>query len=216
MKPFGFAQGKLWGTRLFHPAFYATAFFTTWESAYSSSFCASLLNLRMPSANFSVAIASSLCIQRNAFSLRCSRSPLLALAVAGIEFALHRALSLLQLIEQFGADGQQVRSREPNDLIHVAEARSHDLGLVTVFLVVVVNARDRGNAGILVRWDLLAAPLLLIPVVNAADEGRDQGYSGFGASNGLSEAEKQASNCNEFLPSPVRWPPESLPKCWRS
>jgi hypothetical protein len=54
--------------QLLHPTFSAT-----WESAYSSRWRASLLNLRMPSASFSVAMASSLCIQRKSFSVRCRR-----------------------------------------------------------------------------------------------------------------------------------------------
>ena len=42
----------------------------TWDSAYSWRRRASALNLRMPSASFSVAMASSLCIHRKVFSSR--------------------------------------------------------------------------------------------------------------------------------------------------
>src|SRR5271165_5353727 len=60
-----------------YPTFSATC-----DSAYSCKRLASLLNLRTPSASFSVAIASSLCIQRKLLSFICKRSSLESLALA--------------------------------------------------------------------------------------------------------------------------------------
>src|SRR5208283_2725283 len=72
------ALRKAGRTAAAHPTFTAT-----WDRAYSSKWWASLLNLRIPSASFSVAIASSLCIQRKVFSSKCKRCSLLACAFTG-------------------------------------------------------------------------------------------------------------------------------------
>ena len=91
-----------------------------------------------------------------------------------------------------GTDGEQVRSGQADNLIHVAEARAHHLSLVAEFLVVVVNAGHGCDAGVLVGWNFRAAVLLLVPVVDTADEWRDQSHSRFGARNRLGEAEEQS------------------------
>ena len=144
--------------------------------AYSSKCRASLLNFRMPSASLSVAMASSLCIQRKVFSSRCRRSSLARLRLRGIELAFQSALGFFQLVQQLGTDGEQVASGQALDLIHVAETRSHYLGLVAVLLVVVINAGYGRDPGILVGGNLLAAAFLLVPIVNTSDKGRNQGH----------------------------------------
>ena len=169
-----------------------TRFPATWDSAYSWRWRASALNLRMPSASFSVAMASSLCIQRKVFSSRWRRSPVDAFAVSGSSCRSKSSLGLLQLVEEVRADGEQVRSGQADNLVHVAEARAHHLSLVAKFLVVVVNAGHGCDAGVLVGWNLRAAVLLFVPVVNTADEGRDQSHSRFGARDRLGEAEEQS------------------------
>ena len=93
---------------------------------------------------------------------------------------------------KFGTDGEQVRSGQADNLIDIAEAGAHHLSLVAKFLVVVVNAGYGCDAGVLVGWNLRAAMLLFVPIVNTADEGRDQSHSRFGARNRLGEAEEQS------------------------
>src|SRR5271169_6326408 len=105
-----------------------------------------------------------------------------------IKLALQRAFGLLQLHEQFRADGQQITSRQADDLIHVAETRSHHLRFVAIFFVVVVDALNRRNSGVLVWGDFFASTFFFVPVINTANERRDQGHSRFGASDCLGEA----------------------------
>src|SRR5208283_2911766 len=108
-----------------------------------------------------------------------------------IEFTIQNAFGLLQLVEKVWTNGQQICSRQADDLIHIPKTCPHHLGLVAVFLVVVVDAGDGRNAGILVRGNLRAAMLFLVPIVNTTDERRNQRYPGFGARYGLGEAEEQ-------------------------
>ena len=108
----------------------------------------------------------------------------------GVEFARHRAGGLLHLFEQRGADGEEVAAGEFEDFPDVTEARAHDLGLVAVALVVVVNRRDRNDAGVF-RADEVLARALLVPVEDAAHERRDELHAGLGARDGLGEAEQQ-------------------------
>ena len=89
-----------------------------------------------------------------------------------------------------GADGEQVAAGEGEDFALVAEGGAHDLGLVAEFLVVVVDRADRLDAGILLALIVLAGGCL-VPVEDAADEGRDELHAGFGAGNGLGEGEQQ-------------------------
>src|SRR5215813_6204250 len=104
-----------------------------------------------------------------------------------IELTLKGSFRLLQLLEQIWTDREQVASSQPHDLIHVAEACAHHLGLVAKLLVVVVNACDGGYARILVGWDLCTT-LLVVPVVNSADERRNQSYASLRARDGLRKA----------------------------
>src|SRR5208337_5097390 len=59
------------------------------------------------------------------------------------------------------------------------------------FLVVIVDASDGRNAGILVRWNLRTAALFLVPVVNAANERRNQGYCSFSTRDRLGKTEQK-------------------------
>ena len=101
------------------------------------------------------------------------------------------ALGGTQLFQEAGADGEQVTARELEDLPGVAEAGAHDLGLVPELLVVLEDPRDRENAGVLGRGVALLAGGLLVPVEDAAHEGRDQLHLGVGAGDGLGEGEQQ-------------------------
>src|SRR5215469_1273995 len=108
-----------------------------------------------------------------------------------IEFTLEYPCGLFQLFEQLGTDREQIRSSEVHDLIHIAKAGPHHLRLIAEFFVVIVNACDGSDARILIRRNLGTAMLFLIPIVDAANEGRNQRYFGFGARDRLGEAEQK-------------------------
>ena len=61
------------------------------------------------------------------------------------------ARGVLQLLEEFRADCQQIATGWLHDLLDASKARPHDLGRVPVLLVVVIDARDRLNTRIIVR-----------------------------------------------------------------
>jgi hypothetical protein len=63
----------------------------------------------------------------------------------------------------------------PDNLICVSETRAHHLSLISVFLIVVVDADDRRNSRILVGRDLRAIVLFLMPIVNAPTNGESNG-----------------------------------------
>ena len=155
-----------------------------------SSLRASASNLRMPSDNFSTAIGSWLCSQRKVFSSSEIRASVLACAASGVSAGVSSPAVLPQLLQQLGADRQQIAAGELRDLRHPPEAGAHHLGLVAVLLEVVVDARHRLHAGIVVLGNLGAA-FLPVPVVDPADERRDQRHPGFGARHRLREAEEQ-------------------------
>ena len=95
-----------------------------------------------------------------------------------------------ELAEELGSDGEEVAAGEFDDLADVAEAGAHDHGLVAEILVVVVDRGDGLDAGVIGAGVVLAG-VLLVPVEDAADEGRDQRDLGFGAGDGLVQAEEE-------------------------
>ncbi len=99
----------------------------------------------------------------------------------------------------------------PRDLLDATEAGAHHLGLVAEFLVVVIDARDRLHARVLVGRDLRAA-VLAVPVVDAPHERRDQRDARLGARHGLREAEKQREVAVDALALEVRGGPDALPR----
>ena len=109
----------------------------------------------------------------------------------GIQLAIESALGVLQLVKQFWTDGKQIASGQPQDLVHVPETRAHDLRLISVFLIVVVDARDGGNSRILVGRNLRATLRFPIPIINAADERGDQRHTSFSARHSLRKAEQE-------------------------
>ena len=166
------------------------------SSIRRSSLAASTAKARMPSASFSVAIASSFSAQRKAFSSWCTAGRSSARARVGVQCARQRRVAGLQRGQQLGADGQQVAAGQRGDLADVAEAGAHHLGGDAVALVVVVDGGaptvHAGVVGAGVRGFVPGgAGALLVPVVDAADEGRDQLHAGVAAGHGLREAEQQ-------------------------
>lgn len=145
----------------------------------------------MPSASFSVAIASSFIIQRKVFSSTETFGS--GLRLSG-ELALQLAFILGQFIEQVRADGQAVAAGKGFDFSGAAEGGAHDDRLDVVRLVVVVDFTDGDDARIFLRRVVLAGRLL-VPVEDAADEGRDQEHFGVGAGDrlGLAEEKRQVA-----------------------
>ena len=113
-----------------------------------SSFTASTQKARMPSASFSVAMASSLSAKRKPASSNCVAGRSSACAAAGSSAASTARRCCGQFRQQVRADGQQVTTGQRLDLAHVAKARAHDLGLDAELLVVVVDAAHRLHAGV--------------------------------------------------------------------
>src|SRR5262249_12047405 len=133
---------------------------------------------------FVVHPAERLFIQMEAFFLD-------GLCFCWIEFTIQSPIGFFQLVEKIRADREQIASRQADDLIHISEAGAHHLSLVVVFLVIVVDACHRCNAGVLVWLNLLASAFLLIPIVNTSDEWRDQRHPSLGACNRLSKTEEK-------------------------
>jgi hypothetical protein len=107
------------------------------------------------------------------------------------QLARHLAFGARELFQQLGGDGEQVAAGERQDLPRLPEARAHHLRGVAEFLVVAVDARHGGDAGVLRDRDVLELARRLVPVVDAPDERRDQRRAGVGAGHGLGEGEQQ-------------------------
>ena len=75
---------------------------------------------------------------------------------------------------------------------YVTERGTHDDGLVSVLLVVVVDLADRLNTRILLILVGGSGLVLLVPVQNTANEGRDESDTSLGASNSLTETEQES------------------------
>ena len=114
---------------------------------------------------------------------------------ARVERTAQRCFAGGQLGQQIGADGEQVAAGQCRDLAHVAEARAHHFGGDAVPLVELVDAAHRAHARVVgaSHGDLVptAARTLLVPVVDAADERRDQLHPGLATGDRLGEGEQQ-------------------------
>lgn len=73
----------------------------------------------------------------------------------------------------------------------VAEGGTHDNGLVTEGLVVLVDLGNRLDSGVLLVGVVRVGVLGLVVVEDATDEGGDEGHTGLRACNGLFKAEEQ-------------------------
>ncbi len=138
----------------------------------------------MPSFSLSWAMRSAACILSKVALSMVSFSISNDLGLFRIELARQIVLHGVELVKQMRRDGQQVASGQLADLADIAEARAHDDRLVAESLEVVVNLGDGLHAGVVGALVVLAG-VLLVPVEDAADEGRDQRDAGLGAGDGL-------------------------------
>lgn len=93
--------------------------------------------------------------------------------------------------EQLGGDSQVVDTGQSLDFANVSERSTHDDGLVSVLLVVVEDVLDRLDSRVLLASVIGVRVLLLVPVEDSTDEGRDQGGTSLGTGDGLTETEEQ-------------------------
>ena len=100
-----------------------------------------------------------------------------------------------ELLEEVRGDGQEVATAEGLDLAAITEGSAHDFGLDAVALVVGEDAADGLHAGVVGTRGGGFVPVgtlgLLVPVVDTADERRDQLDLGVGAGDGLGERKEQ-------------------------
>ena len=75
---------------------------------------------------------------------------------------------------------------------YVAERGTHDDGLVSVLLVVVVDGADGLDARVLLVLVSGSGLVLLVPVQNTTNEGRDESDTSLGASHSLAETEQES------------------------
>lgn len=93
------------------------------------------------------------------------------------------------MVNSYG-NGQVVAASELSDLASVSERSTHDNGLVAKLLVVVVDVLDGVDTGVLLLLVLLLGAGL-VPVKDAADEGRDEESTGLGGGDGLGLGEHE-------------------------
>ena len=111
--------------------------------------------------------------------------------LGGIQLARQVTLRRLQFGEQRRGDRQEIATRQFGDFAHVAEAGAHHFGRMAEFLVVGIDLRHRQHARVFLRRVGSATGVLLVPVKNATNEGRDQRHAGLGAGHRLMQPEKQ-------------------------
>ena len=75
---------------------------------------------------------------------------------------------------------------------YVAERSTHYNGPVPVLLVVVVDLAHRLNTGVILVLVSRSGFVLLVPVQDTTDEGRDKGDTSLSTSNGLAETKQES------------------------
>lgn len=88
-------------------------------------------------------------------------------------------------------NGQVIAASEFRDLTDIAERRTHDNGLVAVFLIVVIDALHRFHTRVLFRAEV---PFVcrFVPVQDASHEGGNKKGPCFGPSDGLNEGKHES------------------------
>ena len=94
------------------------------------------------------------------------------------------------MYESTYSNGEVVASSELSNLANGAERSTHDDGLVAVLLVVVEDAADGLDTGVLLLGVLLLVGSL-VPVEDTANEGRDEESTGLSGSDGLDLGEHE-------------------------
>jgi len=74
---------------------------------------------------------------------------------------------------------------------YVTERGTHDDGPVSVLLVIVVDLADGLDTRVILVLVSRSGLVLLVPIQNTADEGRDEGNASLSASNSLAETEQE-------------------------
>ena len=75
---------------------------------------------------------------------------------------------------------------------YVTERSTHDDGPVSVLLVIVEDLADGLNTRVILVLVSGSGLVLLVPVQNTPDEGRDEGDTGLSTSNSLAETEQES------------------------
>ena len=96
-----------------------------------------------------------------------------------------------EMEDQTYRNSQVIAARQLRDLTQVAEARTHDDGLVAVLLVVIEDGLYALDTRIFVRSKGAATFGSLVPVHDTADEGGDQEGSRLGCGDGLGQREHE-------------------------
>jgi hypothetical protein len=92
------------------------------------------------------------------------RIPAHVLTIVRVQLLRHRLRRVLQLLKERRADREEVDTGKGLDLADVAERGTHDDGLVAVLLVVVEDALDGLDTGVLLANVVRAGLVLLVPV----------------------------------------------------
>jgi len=113
-----------------------------------SSLIRSLVKLRMPSANFSVAMAFSFIIQ------------------------LFRQCTLcgFQFIEQLRRNGEQIAACQFTDLTNISEACAHHLSWITKSLVIIKDPGQRNHTRVLHCRQVFHADIFFVPIEDPSHE----------------------------------------------
>jgi hypothetical protein len=88
-------------------------------------------------------------------------------------------------------NGKIIATSQLSDFTNVSERCTHNNGLVTEFLVVIVDGLDGCNTWIFGTRIGLSG-LGLVPIQDTADEGRDEESTSFSSSDGLGLGEQES------------------------
>ena len=112
-----------------------------------------------------------------------------------VEDFRYRSGILGELVEEVRGDGQEVATAEGLDLAAITEGGTHDFGLDAVPLVIGKDPADGLHAGVIGTGGGGFVPIgtlrLLVPIVDATHERRDELDLGIGTGGGLREGEEQ-------------------------
>ena len=95
------------------------------------------------------------------------------------------------MVHQGRRNGEQVATRQFDDLVDVAEAGAHHLGAIAIGLEVIEDLGHGDHARILRAGIALTARALLVPIKDAPHERGNQRDTGLGTGHRLGETEQQ-------------------------